>query len=141
MTQFPAIQRSCPYLDRLDSVIEGDFCRMCRRTVHDLSAMDERELAHFLSACGGDACASYTMSVKPALAAALIAASAAVLVVPETVLAASHHAARHPRPGQSPPVQIRLAGAIAPNVAAPPPSDRGQRTRPAERPRPPQKPD
>jgi hypothetical protein len=70
-------------------VIDGGFCRMCRREVHDLTAMDERERADFLGQRGGDACVSYTMNVKPVLAAALIAASAAVLAAPGEALAAT----------------------------------------------------
>jgi hypothetical protein len=117
MAQFPAIQRPCPYLDRLDAVIDGGFCRMCRRDVHDLTAMDARQRADFLEACGGDACVSYTMNVKPALAAALIAASAAVLVAPAMALAANHQAGRghhRQRHVQVQPVTIQVAGGIQP---------------------------
>ena len=115
MTPFPPIQRPCPYLDRLDAVIDAGFCRMCRRDVHDLTAMDGRERADFLAACGGDACVSYTMNVKPALAAALIAASAAVLAVPDAALAEAH---RHrQRPVQARNVPILVAGGItAPSI-------------------------
>ncbi|MEA3030715.1 MAG: hypothetical protein QOG13_2040 [Sphingomonadales bacterium] len=132
MIQFPPIHRPCPYLDRLDAVIDAGFCRMCRREVHDLTAMDERERAGFLAACGGDACVSYTLEVKPALAAALIAASAAVLAVPGAAVAADHQAARsrphHPhhthqrqRPVQIRPVAIMVAGGIAPPSEPPRP--------------------
>jgi hypothetical protein len=139
MAHFPAIQRPCPYLDRLDSVIEGDFCRMCRRDVHDLTFMDDRERADFLAACGGDACVSYRMKVKPALAAAMIAASAAVLVAPEAALAASHHAGRshqrhRQRPVQVQPVMIQVAGGIMPpeplRGPVPPPSPPAPPVRP-----------
>jgi dihydrodipicolinate synthase/N-acetylneuraminate lyase len=124
MTPFPQIQRPCPYLDRLDTVVDAGFCRMCRREVHDLTAMDERERAAFLAACGGDACVSYTMNVKPALAAALIAASTAVLAVPAAALATDHQAARsrHHQPNhRQRPVQVRnvpimVAGGIAPPI-------------------------
>jgi len=119
MTPFPQIQRPCPYLDRLDAVIDSGFCRMCRREVHDLTAMDGRERADFLAACGGDACVSYTMDVKPALAAALIAASAAVLAVPAAALAVDHQASRQhqrTRPVQVRNVPIIVAGGISPVV-------------------------
>ena len=134
MTPFPKIQSPCPYLDRLDSVIDSGFCRMCRREVHDLSAMDDRERSDFLASCGGDACVSYTRKVKPALAAAMIAASAAVLVAPEAALAANHHAGRshhRQRPVQAPTIEIRTAGlpVVGPAPVLPPP------------PSPPQKPD
>jgi hypothetical protein len=129
MIQFPPIQRPCPYIDRLDAVIDAGFCRMCRREVHDLTAMDERERAGFLAACGGDACVSCTMNVKPAVAAALIAASAAVLAAPAAALAADHQAARsrphhshqRQRPVQVRPVTIMVAGGIAPPIERPGP--------------------
>jgi dihydrodipicolinate synthase/N-acetylneuraminate lyase len=143
MTPFPPIQRPCPYLDRLDTVIDVGFCRMCRRDVHDLTAMEGPERAAFLASCGGDACVSYTMNVKPALAAALIAASAAVLAAPDPALAASHQAGRNHH-GQSPvdvpTVMVRTAGIPAMPVVEPardpiPPPP------PAETRKPPQKPD
>jgi hypothetical protein len=142
MTPFPAIQRPCPYLDRLDAVIDAGFCSMCRRHVHDLTAMDERERSAFLAACGGDACVSYTMNVKPALAAALIAASAAVLAVPDPALATDHRAGRHhsrQRPVQVRNVPILVAGGIsAPQVD---PSRGPAPPRPTEPRSPPEKPE
>src|SRR3954467_5728191 len=105
MTPFPKIQRPCPYLDRLDAVIDAGFCRMCSRDVHDLTAMDERERAGFLAPCGGGACVSSTLTVTPALAPALIAASAAVLAGPDAALAADHHAGR--RHHRARPVQVQ----------------------------------
>jgi hypothetical protein len=123
MTPFPPIQRPCPYLDRLDAVIDSGFCRMCRREVHDLTAMDERERAAFLAACGGEACVSYRLNVKPALAAALIAASAAVLAAPGAALAKDDQLGRsdhRQRPGQVPTVPIIVAGGItAPPIDRP----------------------
>ncbi|MBO9713150.1 hypothetical protein [Sphingomonas sp.] len=79
---FPRIERTCPYLDRLDSVMDGDFCRMCERQVHDLTDMTRAERADFLRACGGDACVRYTTYLKPAVAAAMLAASTAALATP-----------------------------------------------------------
>jgi hypothetical protein len=125
MTPFPKIQRVCPYLDRLDGVIDAGHCRMCRRDVHDLSAMDEPERAAFLAACGAETCVSYRLDVKPAVAAAMIAASAAVLAVPAAAAAASHRSVRHHhRPSLAPfrTVPIRTAGMIAPVSPPPPPS-------------------
>jgi dihydrodipicolinate synthase/N-acetylneuraminate lyase len=143
MTPFPPIQRPCPYLDRLDAVIDAGFCRMCSRDVHDLTAMDGSERTEFLAARGGDACVSYTMNVTPALAAALIAASAAVLAAPDAALAANHQAARHhhrPRPVYQRPVSIVTAGLIMPTVE--PAHDPVPRLPPPAAPRPPpQKPD
>src|SRR3954468_6176196 len=120
MTSFPRIQRPCPYLDQLDAVVDDGFCRMCRRDVHDLTGMDEQQRADFVVDCG-DTCVSYTMQVKPAVAAALIAASAAVLVAPEGAGAKPrgsrrHHHHHQARPIPMPPVLMRTAGIIAPPV-------------------------
>jgi hypothetical protein len=105
MSLLPLIQRPCPYIDRLESVMEGDFCRMCRRQVHDLTDMDDAGRAAFLAACGGDACVSYRLSVRPAIAAALLAASAAALVAPDPALARKHGVSR-PHPPRQPRVQM-----------------------------------
>ena len=132
MIPFPRIQGPCPHIDRLDTIIVAGFCRACRREVHDLTAMDARQRTDFLEACGGDACVTYTMSVQPALAAALIAASAAVLAAPQAALAANHRSGiSHDRPShvRVAPVAITLAGVPAPitESAGPVPShDRPQ---------------
>jgi hypothetical protein len=121
MTPFPQIH-PCPYLDRLDEVIDGGFCRMCRREVHDLTALDARERADFLAVRGGDACVSYRMNVKPVLAAALIAASAAVLAAPDAALAASHHAGRNHHRHRS--VHIQTVAVMTAGVPVMPAPDR-----------------
>jgi hypothetical protein len=133
MSLFPKIARTCPWLDRLDEAMEGDFCRMCQRTVHDLTEMDDGQRAAFLTACGGDACIKYTAYVRPAVAAALVAASAAVLV-PVPAMAqrqgagpqthrphvAPPRARRHREPpvavvlGGAPPLPVMLAGEPVP---------------------------
>lgn len=139
MASFPRIQRACPYLDQLDAVIDRGFCHMCRRDVHDLTAMDEPQRADFLAGCG-DACVSYTTHVKPAVAAALIAASAAVLVAPDATLAT--HPARRGRDQHHrlealrvPTVLIRTAGLFAapPEVQAKP-HPPAEQTLPAKKP-------
>jgi hypothetical protein len=136
----PKIARPCPYLDRLDSVIEDDFCRMCHREVHDLTGMDERARDAFIADCGGDVCISFTGFVRPALAAAAIAASAAVLVTPGAALACDGAKQEQHRaelastlpmstaPLPPPMVQVRTAGLPPPPIklsppAAPPPAD------------------
>ncbi|MBO9713151.1 hypothetical protein [Sphingomonas sp.] len=98
---FPPIDRPCPYVDRLDSVMDGDFCRMCRRTVFDLTAMDEAERRAFLAGCASDdeVCVRY---LRPALAAAALAASVAALP-----------AAAQQAPGQTPTPQPLPANAVA----------------------------
>lgn len=118
MPLFPKVERVCPYLDRLDTVIDGDFCRMCKRTVHDLTDMDDGERAAFLAACRGEACVSYTAYVRPAVAAALVAASAAVLVIPEAGMAQRHEVRQTRRVPQVP---VMIAGGIMP-IPAPTPT-------------------
>lgn len=76
MAVFPKIQSPCPYQSRLASVMDGDFCRMCRRQVFDLTAFSDAERRAFLAGCGEEVCVSY--SLRPALAAAALAAAAAL---------------------------------------------------------------
>ena len=117
MSLLPLIQRPCPYLDRLESVMDGDHCRMCRRDVHDLTAMNDAERTDFLAACGGDACIRYTFNAKPALAAALIAASVAVAALPVAAAPRGHHPSRV----QHPPRQVPVAPIMMVTAGLPPP--------------------
>lgn len=119
MSLFPPIARPCPYIDRLGDVMEGDFCRMCKRQVHDLSDMTDGERAAFLAACGGDACISYVSLVRPAIAAALVAASAAALVAPDPALA--RKVKSRPVAVRVPLVPIVTAGLPPPVVSPTPP--------------------
>lgn len=125
MSLLPWVQRPCPYLDRLDAVIEGDFCRKCKREVHDITDLDEAGRAAFFEACNGKACVRYRFDAMPAAAAALIAASAAIAVVPAAGAAPSSHHARRvphpPRPIHIQPVPMMTAGIIAPPPALPRP--------------------
>ncbi|MBO9713149.1 hypothetical protein [Sphingomonas sp.] len=88
MDLFPRIERTCPFLDRLDEALDGDFCRMCQRQVHDLTDMTRAERAAFIASCAGKGrvCVRYTLPVRPAMAAAALAASAAVVVGAESIL-------------------------------------------------------
>lgn len=85
MTLFPKIARPCPYVDNLDAVMDGDFCRMCKRQVHDLTDMDRAARQAFLAECGGEVCVRYTVWMKPAMAAAALAVTGGGM----SVLAAS----------------------------------------------------
>lgn len=76
MPIFPKIQSPCPYRSELSAVMEGDFCRMCRRNVVDLSAMGDGERRAFLAGCEEEVCVSYRLPLRPALAAAALAAAA-----------------------------------------------------------------
>jgi hypothetical protein len=135
MSLLPLIQRPCPYLDRLESVMDGDHCRMCKRDVHDLTAMSDAERTAFLAACGGDACIRYTFNAKPALAAALIAASVAVAALP--VAAAPR--GRHPVRVHAPPVEVPMMTAGLPPIVTEPPVIAEPR-HPPEPPRAPERP-
>ena len=78
MALFPKIQNPCPYKANLAAVMDGDSCRMCKRQVHDLTAMTDGERIAFLASCSGEVCVSYRL--RPALAAAALAL--AVTTVP-----------------------------------------------------------
>lgn len=144
MALFPKITRTCPYLDRLDEAMDGDFCRMCQRTVTDLTGMTRAERTAFVAGCGGEVCVSYTMRLSPAVAAAALAASTAILVAPPAMAQQRHRrppAQVHVRAVKMPPQPVyQLAGMIAPpprQEAAEKPAD----ARPPEQPaadRPPQ---
>ncbi|MCW3837998.1 hypothetical protein ACFQ1E_17830 [Sphingomonas canadensis] len=80
MAMFPRIDSPCPYKAQLDEVMDGQFCRMCKRDVHDLTAMDEAARRAFLAGCETEVCVSYRIpALRPALAAAALAASVAAL--------------------------------------------------------------
>jgi predicted Fe-S protein YdhL (DUF1289 family) len=79
MAVFPRIQSPCPYKSRLAAVMDGDMCRMCERQVFDLSHWTDDERVAFLSACTDKVCVSYRLPLRPALAAAAMAAAAVAL--------------------------------------------------------------
>ena len=110
MGSFPEIDRPCPYADRLDSVIEGGFCSMCKCTVFDLDAMAPRERRSFLKGREGETCVTYR--IKPALAAMAMVAAMGV---------ASSALAQDAQPAED--EEIVMAGGIRPArpVAAPVP--------------------
>lgn len=81
MSMFPKIQSPCPYKSQLATVMDGDFCRMCKRNVVDLSPMSDGERVAFLKGCEEEVCVTYKFPVRPALAAAALAASVAALPV------------------------------------------------------------
>lgn len=118
MALFPKIERACPYLDRLDEAMDGDFCRMCQRTVHDLTGMTRAERTAFVAGCGGEACVSYAVRLKPAVAAAALAASTAILMAPAPATAQQRHkrppAPVHMRTVRMPPPVYYTAGMIMP---------------------------
>jgi hypothetical protein len=56
---YPRIDSPCP-LKAIQLPEQGNFhCGLCKRDVHDLSAMDESERTAFLQQCSGEVCVSY----------------------------------------------------------------------------------
>lgn len=76
MARFPKIDSPCPYKSQLSAVLDGDFCRMCKRDVFDLSGWSDGERAAFLSGCETEVCVRYTLPIRPAIAAAALAMAA-----------------------------------------------------------------
>ncbi len=78
MATFPKITGPCPYKLPLSELLDaGGTCRLCRRQVHDLSAMTERARRDFLRTCAEDACVSYRLPA--AVTALAIAATVTAL--------------------------------------------------------------
>lgn len=75
MPIFPKIQSPCPYKSDLATVMDGDWCRMCSRTVFDLTAMDDGERLAFLAGCEEEVCVSYRIPARAMVAAAALAAA------------------------------------------------------------------
>jgi predicted Fe-S protein YdhL (DUF1289 family) len=85
MPLFPKVQSPCPYKDKFSSIVQGEFCSMCKRDVFDLNHMDDKQRVAFLKSCSGEVCVSYSLPVKRAAKAAAFAAAA---VMAPTTLAA-----------------------------------------------------
>jgi predicted Fe-S protein YdhL (DUF1289 family) len=79
MAMFPKIQSPCPYKSDLSAVMDGDFCRMCKRNVVDLTAWSDEQRVSFLASCETEVCVSYRLPLRPALAAAAMVAAMASL--------------------------------------------------------------
>ena len=77
MAIFPKIQSPCPYKSELAAVMDGDFCRMCKRQVFDLSDWSDGERVAFLARCSDEVCVSYRLPLRALLAAATLASLAA----------------------------------------------------------------
>ncbi|MCW3846118.1 hypothetical protein OF829_02635 [Sphingomonas sp. LB-2] len=76
MALFPKIQSPCPYQANLAAIMDGDLCRMCKRQVTDLTAMDDAARIAFFENCETEVCVSYRVPVRSALGAAALAAAA-----------------------------------------------------------------
>ena len=80
MGLFPAIQSLCPYKGNLSDIMDGDICRLCKKEVFDLTAMNDGERVSFLSGCTDQVCVSYR--VKPNSLIAALALGASAVAVP-----------------------------------------------------------
>jgi hypothetical protein len=78
MAIFPKVQNPCPLAGRVAEFMDGDTCRACQRQVFDLSAMTDGERRAFMAGCEGKVCVSYTMRLRPVVAAAMIATGLAI---------------------------------------------------------------
>ena len=76
MAIFPKVQNPCPYKGRLSEVIDGDFCGMCKRQVHDITDWSDSQRLALFEGCTDEVCVSYKLPVAPAIAAAALAAAA-----------------------------------------------------------------
>jgi hypothetical protein len=95
MALFPKIQSPCPYQADLAAIMDGDMCRMCKRQVTDLTAMDDAGRVAFFEDCETEVCVSYRVPVRSALGAAVLAAAAVAALpaaaqeVPDVTVAAA----------------------------------------------------
>ena len=76
MAVFPKVQRQCPYKDRRAAAMDGDICRICDHQVIDLTAWSDEERIAFAAGQKEAVCISYRVPLRPALAAAALAAAA-----------------------------------------------------------------
>ena len=98
MAIFPKIQSPCPYQTNLAAVMDGDNCRMCKRQVHDLTAMSDAQRKAFLASCSGEVCVSYRL--RPAIAVAVLATAMTALPMAA--------ASQEPAPAAEPELQMEL---------------------------------
>jgi hypothetical protein len=74
MAIFPVIQSPCPYKGKLGDILDSeDMCRLCKRQVHDLTAMSDQEKRAFFRSCSDDVCVSYSLPAALASASMLAA--------------------------------------------------------------------
>lgn len=88
MAIYPKIQSPCPYKGDISNIMDGDVCRLCKREVFDLTLMTDGERVSFMKGCAGEVCVKYSFPLRPAVAAAVIAA-AAVVALPTAAVACS----------------------------------------------------
>lgn len=81
MDGFPRISRPCPVADRLDEVMDGDFCRQCSKRVVDLDELGTAARLRTLAEAREELCVSYKHPAAKALIAAT-ALAAGIMAMP-----------------------------------------------------------
>src|SRR6185295_18004018 len=91
MPMFPKIQSPCPYKSQLSAMMDGDFCRMCKRQVVDITEMTDAERVALIAGCADEICVSYRRPLRVAAAAAIavVAGAAPLAAAPADASAAS----------------------------------------------------
>ena len=113
MSPRPRIDRPCPALADLDSAMDGSFCRLCSKTVHDLDAMTATQRCGLLVGARDEVCVRYRL---PTALAAMALATAALPVAAQTGPAASDPAQVQPTADQDS-MEIIVGGARRLTVA------------------------
>lgn len=113
MSLRPRIDRPCPALANLNAAMDGSFCRLCSKTVHDLDAMTATQRCGLLGEARDEVCVRYRL---PAALAAVALATAALPAAAQTGLAP-------PTPTQAAPADNQsgmeiIVGGIGPPTAA-----------------------
>lgn len=80
MSIFPKVTSPCPYKGNLSDIMDGDICRLCKKEVFDLDALDDGERMALVANCPDTLCVSYSVPAKSAIAA--MAIGAAVVAMP-----------------------------------------------------------
>lgn len=120
MGMFPRIQSPCPYQANRAAIMDGDFCRMCKRDVVDLTAMSDAGRVAFFEDCATEVCVSYRVPIRSALGVAALAAAAVAALpaaaqdVPAPVEAVATVSADEPPAGDSEEIMIVMGGITAP---------------------------
>ncbi|MEG3180093.1 hypothetical protein [Sphingomonas sp. LT1P40] len=81
MAHCPQIASPCPVADRLDRVMDGNFCNQCRKTVFDLDTMSNAD-RYRLMAEVEEPCVRYRLPASRASLAAAIMIVASVGAMP-----------------------------------------------------------
>ncbi len=104
MASFPKIESPCPLRVTVLPSAGKDFCSMCERKVHNLSAMNQFERSVFMRSCTGKVCVAYSIPVASTktLAIAGVSLGMAMLLGAGSALAGDSDAAAQFDPAQKP---------------------------------------